>query len=57
MLQAANESYFQQQKENLTTVDPKLKLAEQRMEAMFQELVRLFYTRSDDVLFAVTVRH
>ncbi|XP_031765020.2 putative leucine-rich repeat-containing protein DDB_G0290503 [Galleria mellonella] len=39
ILQAANENYLKQQKECDDTVDPKLTLAEQRLEAMFQELV------------------
>lgn len=47
ILQTVNENYVKQQKENLETVDPKLAIAEQRMEAMFQELVRtLFLSRS-----------
>ncbi|KOB70123.1 Sodium channel and clathrin linker 1 [Operophtera brumata] len=39
ILQTINESYIKQQKENLETIDPKLAIAEQRTEAMFQELV------------------
>ncbi|CAD0203401.1 unnamed protein product [Chrysodeixis includens] len=39
ILVAANESYLKQQKDTLETVDPKLAVAEQRLEAMFQELV------------------
>ncbi|KAM3965977.1 uncharacterized protein ACR2FA_012835 [Aphomia sociella] len=39
ILQAANENYLKQQKETENVVDPKLALAEQRLEAMFQELV------------------
>lgn len=39
ILQAANENYLKQQKDNLKSMDPKLALAEQRLEAMFQELV------------------
>ncbi|XP_028172632.1 spindle pole body component 110-like isoform X1 [Ostrinia furnacalis] len=39
ILQQENENYLKQQKDNLQSVDPKLALAEQRLEAMFQELV------------------
>ncbi|XP_013171494.1 PREDICTED: kinesin-related protein 4-like [Papilio xuthus] len=39
ILQEANEIYIKQEKDNLKSVDPKLALAEQRLEAMFQELV------------------
>ncbi|CAB3241487.1 unnamed protein product [Arctia plantaginis] len=39
VLQAANDNYLKQQKNDLRSVDPKLALAEQRLEAMFQELV------------------
>ncbi|XP_059046739.1 uncharacterized protein LOC131842221 [Achroia grisella] len=39
VLQATNESYLKQQKECENIADPKLTLAEQRLEAMFQELV------------------
>lgn len=41
-LQTENENYIKQQKENQEIVDPKLAIAEQRTEAMFQELVRTF---------------
>ncbi|XP_037976627.2 nuclear matrix constituent protein 1 [Plutella xylostella] len=39
VLQSANESYLKAQQESSKFVDPKLALAEQRMEAMFQELL------------------
>ncbi|XP_075982277.1 uncharacterized protein LOC142980655 [Anticarsia gemmatalis] len=39
ILIATNENYLKQQKDKLKSVDPKLTLAEQRLEAMFQELV------------------
>ncbi|CAG4937907.1 unnamed protein product [Parnassius apollo] len=39
ILQETNKNYIKQHKENLNSVDPKLALAEQRIEAMFQELV------------------
>ncbi|KAH9644552.1 hypothetical protein HF086_000326 [Spodoptera exigua] len=39
ILLASNESYLKQQKDSLKSVDPKLALAEQKVEAMFQELV------------------
>ncbi|XP_068622926.1 uncharacterized protein [Battus philenor] len=39
ILREANENYTKQQKDNLKLTDPKLALAEQRLEAMFQELV------------------
>ncbi|KAL0879348.1 hypothetical protein ABMA27_003120 [Loxostege sticticalis] len=39
ILQQENENYLKQQKDNLQAIDPKLALAEQRLEAMFQELV------------------
>lgn len=42
ILQAANDNYLKLQKDNLKSVDPKLTLAEQRLEAMFQELVTIF---------------
>ncbi|XP_073954328.1 uncharacterized protein [Choristoneura fumiferana] len=39
ILQASYESYLKQQKHELKSVDPKLAVAEQRLEAVFQELV------------------
>ncbi|CAH2055883.1 unnamed protein product, partial [Iphiclides podalirius] len=39
VLQEANEIYAKQQTERLNSTDPKLAVAEQRLEAMFQELV------------------
>ncbi|XP_045778618.1 dynein regulatory complex subunit 4-like [Maniola jurtina] len=39
VLQATNENYMKQQQNNINSTDPKLALAEQRLEAMFQELV------------------
>lgn len=39
VLQSVNESYLKAQQESSKFDDPKLALAEQRMEAMFQELV------------------
>ncbi|XP_063366394.1 dynein regulatory complex subunit 4-like [Cydia amplana] len=39
VLQASNESYLKQQRSELKSVDPRLALAEQRIEALFQELV------------------
>ncbi|KAJ8720731.1 hypothetical protein PYW08_006196 [Mythimna loreyi] len=39
VLLASNESYLKQQKAALESVDPKLALAEQKLETMFQELV------------------
>ncbi|CAH1634861.1 unnamed protein product [Spodoptera littoralis] len=39
ILLASNESYLKQQKDSLKSLDPKLALAEQKLEAMFQELV------------------
>ncbi|XP_046970593.1 centrosomal protein of 135 kDa-like [Vanessa cardui] len=39
ILQATNENHLKLQQNNLSSVDPKLALAEQRLEAMFQELV------------------
>ncbi|XP_045453786.1 intracellular protein transport protein USO1-like [Melitaea cinxia] len=39
ILQASNENYLKIQQNKLNSVDPKLALAEQRLEAMFQELV------------------
>ncbi|XP_063895583.1 girdin [Helicoverpa armigera] len=39
ILIASNENYLKQQKDTLTSVDPKLALAEQKLEALFQELV------------------
>ncbi|CAG9571667.1 unnamed protein product [Danaus chrysippus] len=39
VLQTSNENYMKQQQNDMSSVDPKLALAEQRLEAMFQELV------------------
>ncbi|XP_038218930.1 putative leucine-rich repeat-containing protein DDB_G0290503 [Zerene cesonia] len=39
ILQAANESIVEQQNENAKTIDPKLAVAEQKLDAVFQELV------------------
>ncbi|XP_049878707.1 myosin-11-like isoform X2 [Pectinophora gossypiella] len=39
VLKEENESYLEKQKDCLHNVNPKLQLAEQRLEAMFQELV------------------
>ncbi|XP_037303596.1 rho-associated protein kinase 2-like isoform X2 [Manduca sexta] len=39
ILQETNESFMKQHKENLKSLDPKLAVAEKRLEAMFQELV------------------
>nr|XP_026501266.1 centrosomal protein of 135 kDa-like [Vanessa tameamea] len=39
ILQATNQNHLKLQQNNLSSVDPKLALAEQRLEAMFQELV------------------
>lgn len=52
VLQQENEDYLKQQKDNLQAVDPKLALAEQRLEAMFQELVSL-YNNNKDVLYII----
>lgn len=43
VLQQENENYMKQHKDSLEAVDPKLALAEQRLEAMFQELVGLAF--------------
>lgn len=50
VLQASNENYQKIQQSNINVVDPKLALAEQRLEAMFQELVSVHYelNRSQD---------
>ncbi|XP_045504582.1 intracellular protein transport protein USO1-like [Colias croceus] len=39
ILQAANENIIEQQNENAKTIDPKLAVAEQKLDAVFQELV------------------
>lgn len=39
ILQKTNENYLKEQKDGLKSIDPRLTLAEQRLEAMYQELV------------------
>lgn len=56
MLQETHEEYLKQHKENLKSVDPKLAVAEQRLEAMFQELVCItlvLLTRNTSSIFSL----
>lgn len=43
ILQTANENHLQQERDNIKSVDPKLAIAEQKLEAVFQELVSDFF--------------
>lgn len=42
ILQEANEIFAKQQMDKINLIDPKLAVAEQRLEAMFQELVSAY---------------